>query len=65
MVNGGRVDGKLTGVYGPFAQVADSYERGRPSYPEDAVRWLVGFAPRIGQSDQGGFCSLRKKYANM
>jgi len=28
-----------------FAQVADSYERGRPSYPEDAVRWLVGDEP--------------------
>jgi SAM-dependent methyltransferase len=29
-----------------FAQVADSYERGRPSYPEEAVRWLVGEEPR-------------------
>jgi SAM-dependent methyltransferase len=28
-----------------FAEVADSYERGRPSYPEDAVRWLVGHEP--------------------
>jgi len=29
-----------------FAQVADEYERGRPSYPEEAVRWLVGDEPR-------------------
>ncbi len=28
-----------------FASVADSYERGRPGYPEDAVRWLVGDEP--------------------
>lgn len=25
-----------------FAGVADAYERGRPTYPEEAVRWLVG-----------------------
>ena len=25
-----------------FALVADAYERGRPGYPDDAVRWLVG-----------------------
>ena len=25
-----------------FASVADAYERSRPGYPEDAVRWLVG-----------------------
>jgi SAM-dependent methyltransferase len=29
-----------------FALVADSYERGRPGYPDDAVRWLVGEEPR-------------------
>jgi SAM-dependent methyltransferase len=29
-----------------FAKVADSYERGRPGYPEEAVRWLAGDAPR-------------------
>jgi SAM-dependent methyltransferase len=29
-----------------FAHVADSYERGRPGYPEEAVRWLVGDEPR-------------------
>ncbi len=25
-----------------FAAVADAYERSRPGYPDDAVRWLVG-----------------------
>lgn len=29
-----------------FADVADAYERARPGYPEEAVRWLVGEAPR-------------------
>ncbi len=28
-----------------FAGVADAYERSRPGYPEDAVRWLVGDTP--------------------
>jgi len=28
-----------------FAEVADEYERARPGYPEDAVRWLTGAAP--------------------
>lgn len=28
-----------------FAGVADAYERARPGYPDDAVRWLVGEAP--------------------
>jgi SAM-dependent methyltransferase len=28
-----------------FASVADAYERGRPEYPLDAVRWLTGDAP--------------------
>ena len=28
-----------------FAKVADAYERGRPGYPEEAVRWLAGDAP--------------------
>ena len=28
-----------------FAGVADAYERGRPTYPEEAVRWLVGDEP--------------------
>ena len=29
-----------------FGQVAEAYERARPGYPEDAVRWLVGDEPR-------------------
>jgi len=28
-----------------FGLVADSYERGRPGYPDEAVRWLVGDEP--------------------
>ena len=28
-----------------FAGVADAYERGRPGYPDEAVRWLVGNEP--------------------
>jgi ubiquinone/menaquinone biosynthesis C-methylase UbiE len=28
-----------------FAEVADAYERARPGYPEDAVRWLTGPTP--------------------
>ncbi|WP_328528306.1 class I SAM-dependent methyltransferase [Nocardioides sp. NBC_00368] len=28
-----------------FGSVADSYDRGRPSYPVDAVKWLVGEEP--------------------
>jgi SAM-dependent methyltransferase len=28
-----------------FADVAGAYERGRPGYPEDAVRWLAGDEP--------------------
>lgn len=28
-----------------FGSVADSYDRGRPSYPADAVKWLVGDSP--------------------
>jgi SAM-dependent methyltransferase len=28
-----------------FGQVAAAYERARPGYPEDAVRWLVGEEP--------------------
>ena len=28
-----------------FAGVADAYERARPGYPEDAVRWLAGSRP--------------------
>ena len=28
-----------------FADVADAYERSRPGYPVDAVRWFVGEEP--------------------
>lgn len=28
-----------------FASVADAYERARPGYPDDAVRWLAGTEP--------------------
>ena len=28
-----------------FGGVVDAYERGRPTYPEDAVRWLLGETP--------------------
>jgi SAM-dependent methyltransferase len=39
-------DEQSRGPASSFAQVADSYERGRPSYPEEAVRWLTGDEPR-------------------
>ena len=39
-------DPNVRGPYTAFAAVADSYERGRPGYPEEAVRWLVGDEPR-------------------
>jgi len=39
-------DPKVRGPYTAFADVAGAYERGRPGYPEDAVRWLVGGEPR-------------------
>jgi SAM-dependent methyltransferase len=29
-----------------FGKVAESYDRGRPHYPRDAVEWLVGPAPK-------------------
>jgi ubiquinone/menaquinone biosynthesis C-methylase UbiE len=29
-----------------FASIADAYERARPGYPEEAVRWLAGDEPR-------------------
>jgi len=34
------------GPYTVFADVADAYERARPGYPDEAVRWLVGDEPR-------------------
>ena len=39
-------DPKARGPYTAFAKVAGAYERGRPGYPEEAVRWLVGDEPR-------------------
>jgi SAM-dependent methyltransferase len=35
-------DDHARGPADSFASVADAYERGRPGYPTDAVRWLVG-----------------------
>ena len=39
-------DDESRGPATSFGQVADEYERGRPGYPEEAVRWLVGAEPR-------------------
>jgi SAM-dependent methyltransferase len=38
-------DPKARGPFTAFAEVAGAYERGRPTYPEDAVRWLAGDEP--------------------
>jgi SAM-dependent methyltransferase len=38
-------DEEARGPATSFALVADAYERARPGYPEDAVRWLVGEDP--------------------
>ena len=38
-------DPQVRGPYTAFADVAGAYERGRPGYPEAAVRWLVGDDP--------------------
>jgi SAM-dependent methyltransferase len=38
-------DPKMRGPYTAFADVAGAYERGRPGYPSEAVRWLVGGKP--------------------
>jgi SAM-dependent methyltransferase len=38
-------DPNVRGPYTAFAEVAGAYERGRPGYPEEAVRWLVGDQP--------------------
>ena len=35
-------DPRVRGPYTAFSDVAGAYERARPMYPEDAVRWLVG-----------------------
>ena len=39
-------DPHMRGPATAFSDVADAYERGRPTYPDDAVRWLVGEEPR-------------------
>jgi SAM-dependent methyltransferase len=39
-------DPSVRGPYTAFADVAGAYERGRPGYPDEAVRWLVGDEPR-------------------
>ncbi len=39
-------DPKVRGPYTAFAEVAGAYERARPTYPDEAVRWLVGDEPR-------------------
>jgi SAM-dependent methyltransferase len=38
-------DRMVRGPYTAFADVAGAYERGRPGYPEGAVRWMVGERP--------------------
>jgi SAM-dependent methyltransferase len=38
-------DPRVRGPYTAFAEVAGAYERGRPEYPAEAVRWLVGEEP--------------------
>ncbi|MEX2612341.1 MAG: class I SAM-dependent methyltransferase [Gaiellaceae bacterium] len=38
-------DPNARGPYTVFSEVAGAYERGRPSYPEKAVRWLAGDEP--------------------
>jgi len=39
-------DANARGPYTAFAEVAGAYERGRPEYPVEAVRWLAGDEPR-------------------
>jgi SAM-dependent methyltransferase len=39
-------DPNARGPYTAFAEVAGAYERGRPEYPGEAVRWLAGEEPR-------------------
>lgn len=38
-------DPKARGPFTAFAEVAGAYERARPTYPQDAVRWLLGDEP--------------------
>ena len=39
-------DPKARGPYTAFAEVAGAYERARPDYPAEAVRWLSGDQPQ-------------------
>jgi SAM-dependent methyltransferase len=39
-------DPKARGPFTAFAEVAGAYERARPTYPGEAVRWLLGDEPR-------------------
>lgn len=39
-------DPNVRGPYTAFADVAGAYERARPGYPDEAVRWLAGEEPR-------------------
>jgi SAM-dependent methyltransferase len=39
-------DPRVRGPHTAFAGVAAAYERARPTYPEEAVRWLAGEEPR-------------------
>jgi SAM-dependent methyltransferase len=39
-------DDQARGPSSSFALVAEAYERARPGYPEEAVRWLTGVEPR-------------------
>jgi len=39
-------DDESRGPPSSFAQVAGPYERGRPGYPDEAVRWLAGDEPK-------------------
>lgn len=36
-----------------FGMMADEYERGRPDYPVDAVRWLIGHASSVADVGAG------------
>lgn len=38
-------DHRVRGPFTAFSEVAGAYERARPGYPEDAVRWLAGEPP--------------------
>jgi ubiquinone/menaquinone biosynthesis C-methylase UbiE len=42
----GGTDAQQPDLAHSFGGVADAYERGRPTYPADAVRWLLGEQPQ-------------------